>query len=223
MIFDGKVILRGFKDPSINLWTVPIGKYVHATQGPNILSQPGPCLGHAPHFRDSSALLPPPVALATCMHSVQTRSNAVKFAHQSLCSPKISTLPKAVHRRFLRGCPNMTEPLILKYLNPSAATAKGHMKRPCHDICSTCTRTLVKDHDTQVQVAPVPVILPFNNAPPVYHVPVILPFANDPPVYQPLPLDSNIIADNDDQSIANIFCFGAFADKQSGIVYHDLM
>jgi hypothetical protein len=27
---------------------------------------------------------------------------------------------------------------------------------------------------------------------------------------------------DDDESIANIFCFGAFANKNSGIVYHDL-
>ncbi len=32
-----------------------------------------------------------------------------------------------------------------------------------------------------------------------------------------------IISDNDDESIANIFSFGAFADKNNGIVYHDLM
>jgi hypothetical protein len=32
----------------------------------------------------------------------------------------------------------------------------------------------------------------------------------------------NIIIDEDDLSTANIFCFGAFADKTSGIVYHDL-
>ncbi len=31
-----------------------------------------------------------------------------------------------------------------------------------------------------------------------------------------------IISDNDDESIANIFAFGAFADKNNGIVYHDL-
>ncbi len=49
-------------------------------------------------------------------------------------------------------------------------------------------------------------------------VPVILPL---PPEYQPLPPGPNLIADNEDQSIANIFCFGAFTDKQSGIVYHD--
>ncbi len=61
--------------------------------------------------------------------------------------------------------------------------------------------------DAQVVVEPVPVILPFDNA----H-----------PDYQPIPSGPNLIADDEDQSIANIFCFGAFADKQSGIVYHDL-
>ena len=169
VIFDGKVILRGFKDSSTNLWTLPIGKNVCATPGPNILS---------------SASSPPPVVLATFTHLVPTCSSAVKFAHQSLCSPKISTLLKAVRRRFLKGCPNMTEPLIRKYLNPRAATAKGHIKRPRHGIRSTRTRTLVEEHNTQVQVAPVPVILPFDNA---------------PPVYQPIPLGPNIIANNDDQ------------------------
>jgi hypothetical protein len=32
----------------------------------------------------------------------------------------------------------------------------------------------------------------------------------------------NVIADDSDESIANIFCFGTFANKYSGIVYHDL-
>ncbi len=32
----------------------------------------------------------------------------------------------------------------------------------------------------------------------------------------------NLIGDDSDESIANVFCFGAFADKNSGIVYHDL-
>ncbi len=33
---------------------------------------------------------------------------------------------------------------------------------------------------------------------------------------------SIVIADNTDKSMANIFCFGAFAYRNSGIVYHDL-
>ena len=33
----------------------------------------------------------------------------------------------------------------------------------------------------------------------------------------------NLIGDDeDDASIANVFCFGAFADKQSGVMYNDL-
>ena len=33
----------------------------------------------------------------------------------------------------------------------------------------------------------------------------------------------NLIRDDEDNaSIANVFCFGAFADKQSGVMYNDL-
>jgi hypothetical protein len=39
-------------------------------------------------------------------------------------------------------------------------------------------------------------------------------------VAQPHP--NLIMMDEDNVTIANIFCFGAFADKTSGIVYHDL-
>jgi hypothetical protein len=101
----------------------------------------------------------------------------------------------------------MSEKLILKYLNPSAATAKGHMKRPRHGIRSTRTRTPVKMTDAGV---------------PVEHVPAILPVDNALPEYQHHPSGPHLIADDVDQSIANIFCFGAFADKQCGIVYHDM-
>jgi hypothetical protein len=32
----------------------------------------------------------------------------------------------------------------------------------------------------------------------------------------------NLIGDDGDKTFANVFCFGAFADKNRGIVYHDL-
>jgi hypothetical protein len=164
VIFDGNVILRGFKDPSTDLWTLPIGKNVRTSPGPNILSRPGPCSGRAPHVNYPSASATPAVTVATFTHSVQTRANAIKFAHQSLCSPKISTLLKAVRRGFLKGCPNMTEQLILKYLNPSAAMANGHMKRPRHGLRSTHTRPPVNPAVAPIQLEPVPVILPLDIA-----------------------------------------------------------
>ncbi len=43
-----------------------------------------------------------------------------------------------------------------------------------------------------------------------------------PNVIQDKHMGPNVIADDGNESIANIFCFGAFADKTSGIVYHDL-
>jgi hypothetical protein len=41
------------------------------------------------------------------------------------------------------------------------------------------------------------------------------------PVYK-AHLEPSLIAMDDDKLIANIFCFGAFSDRNSSIVYYDL-
>jgi hypothetical protein len=145
VVYKEKVVLRGFKDASTDLWTLPIpikGMQTtpgHVPKGTNyILPRPGPCEGCAPHPpTEATEVASEVVNMATFTHSVKTHANKVKFAHQSLCNPKISTLLKAVQKSFLRGCPNLAMKLILKYPNPSPATAKGHMKRPKHGIKST--------------------------------------------------------------------------------------
>jgi hypothetical protein len=57
--------------------------------------------------------------------------------------------------------------------------------------------------------------------------PPILPIFKDVPIYPGLAYctsqGTNIITNDDNELIANMFRFGAFADKYSGIVYHDLM
>ncbi len=50
----------------------------------------------------------------------------------------------------------MTKKLILKYLNPSPAMAKGHMKRARHGIKSTKTRADTLDI---VTILPVPNVI----------------------------------------------------------------
>jgi hypothetical protein len=135
------------EDPSTNLWTLPI----NATEF---------MINKEDHM-GKSHLNPEQPQIAAFTHSVQTRENAVKFAHQSLCNPKISTMLKATQHGFLMGCPNINEKLILKYLNPSPATAKGHMKRPRHGIRSMTPKTPL------LGIAPIPVI-------PV-HLPHVLP------------------------------------------------
>jgi hypothetical protein len=130
VIFNNKVILMGHKDPSMDLWTLllPTGRMwtspTHVAVTMPTSPQPSPCIDCAPHPPIGPNNLHPGVNVAAFTHSVQTRTNPTKFAHQSLCSSKISSLLKAVRRVFLKGCPNMKETLVLKYLNPSTATAK---------------------------------------------------------------------------------------------------
>ncbi len=132
-----------------------------------------------------------------------------------MCNPKISTLLKAVQKDFLKVCPNLTKKLIIKYLNPSPATAKGHMKRPKHGIKSTCPKPPKESGITKIPVISYP--------PQVeqMEVPEVLIKEQPRPVHSTnLP---NLIGDDGNESIANVFYFSAFADKNSGIIYHDLM
>jgi hypothetical protein len=228
VMYDGKVILRGCKDPSTDLWIVPIipnkvhrqGKlqtspgfdYVtNATKSTQ--SQAGPCMAHALQFPMSNKITPNLPEMATFTHSVHTRANTIKFAHQSLCNPTILSLMKAMRQGFLKGCPNLNQELVVKYLNPSLATAKGHMKHPKQGIRST-QKTLPKKGDSVINI---PTTIRQD-------APIILPFFVEPPQYHGLAYgarsQANIIPD--DKSIANAFCFGAFTDKISGVVYNDL-
>jgi hypothetical protein len=86
------------------------------------------------------------------------------------------------------------------------------MKCPQHGICFTRPKGPTDDNMPLLPVAQI--------APPV------LPILQEVLVY-PGPafrtnIGPNIIADNNNESIANVFCFGAFADKNSGILYQDL-
>ena len=132
-----------------------------------------------------------------------------------MCNPKISSLLKTLQKGFLKGCPDLSKNLVTKYLNPSPATAKEHMKRPKKGIRSSSKKTKTKGDDVQ----PVPVPIPQVTAP-------ILPqYIEEPqpypgPAYDPRLDGVNIIPDN--ELIANVFCFGTFTGKISSVVYNDL-
>jgi len=129
--YNGKIILIGNKDPTTDLWTLLLGSVDMTTH----------------HVKDTILLVALVLANAhahlptsiTCFtHTARTKANSIHFAHQSLGSPCISTLLKAIRHGYLKGCPNMTTAKgVTKYLNPSPATAKGHMKQPHQGIHST--------------------------------------------------------------------------------------
>ena len=100
----------------------------------------------------------------------------------------------------------ISEELILKYLNPSPAMAKVHMKKLQHGIRSTAPHAPTTQHNTQ---PPIPINPP---------VPVNAP---DIPRYQ-IHNQPTLIANDCDALIGKIFCFGEFSNKNSGVVYHDM-
>ncbi len=203
VIFNGSVMLSGYKDATIDLWTLPIKG---CSEMRIALSHKAPVLDSAPNSICPD--LHPGVDLASFTHSVCTRANGVKFAHQSLCNPKIFRLLKAVHKGFLKGCPNLTKKLILKYLNLSLAITKGHMKRPCHRIKSTQPKTVVPRINC--------------NAPPMAQAPPANMEAAQSAAFFPQHMIPILITKNCKDSIANVFCFGAFTDHHSGVVYNKL-
>jgi hypothetical protein len=148
--YNHKNILISLKDPATDLWTLPIvGPASKTTQVmhkgmQNPLGVPVCASAHAcgSGGKATTSLQNPPPSnqVSFFTHTICTKANSIKFAHQSLCSPRISTLLKAIRRGFLKGCRNLTAKGVTRYLNPSPATAKGHMKWPYQGNRSTIPR-----------------------------------------------------------------------------------
>jgi hypothetical protein len=197
VIFEDKVILTGYKDPVSDLWTLPmLGSIPMQTSlDAQHQSSIGPCMIDA--LREVAAF----------SYHCTSKENNVKFMHQSLCNPPKLLLLTAICRGFLHGAPHLSTHAVTKYLPPSPATSKGHMKQPRQGIRSTTPKI------------------------PRLGVPVTIP-----DLVMPNLKESSNDNDNDDSkntshfnlidninvhSIANVFCFGAFANKISGAVYND--
>ena len=236
----------GMKDPTTDLWTLPIvnsaGKTsqmdTHDEQDAfnNLRNEFLEKVNMAYNTEPSSVAIPlcastqacrtiqtgkprlptpPPKDFRFFTHTVRTKASSIKFAHQSMCSPTISTLLKAIRCGYLDGCPNLSAKGVTHYLNPSPATAKGHMKPPHQGIWSTIAQ---QPHPppsgwqgTTVHAAPIAneeswmdnISEPSIQAGPFNHGP-------------------SVIVEDDNSSVGNIFCFAAFADKRTGVLYNDL-
>jgi hypothetical protein len=147
------------KDIYLPLWTLSMGTPRTSSHQADMAMT----LLATPVETNTQARSPTNTGLLT--HTVRQK---LHFAHQSLCSPRMSTLLKAICQVYLKGCPNLTATGITKYLNPSPATAKRHMKRPQTGIRSTpcmqqrlskkldeggCNLLLVEPHNHRVNAA----------------------------------------------------------------------
>ena len=76
--------------------------------------------------------------------------------HQGLCNLRISSLIKVINTGFLHSAPHLNAAMVQKYLMPSPATSKGHMKRPCKGIRSTTP----KPHKPTIASPDLPHLIP---------------------------------------------------------------
>jgi hypothetical protein len=116
VIYKGKVILTGFKDPTSNLWTLPIFPeelcttpspvpvsrcmIQHKLNTDTNLTSSGPSIDCTPQLPQEAC------HIAGFLYHRTTKANDVKFMHQSLCNPPISSLLQAIKRNFLKGAPS---------------------------------------------------------------------------------------------------------------------
>jgi hypothetical protein len=114
--YNNKIILRGAKDPVTDFWTLPLGTASMTSQPPSRLPSAALCVTDA-HTHS-------PLQIAFFTHTVRTKANSIRFAHQLLYSPTIPTLLKAIKKGYVRGCPTLTAHGVLKYLNTSPAKPK---------------------------------------------------------------------------------------------------
>ncbi len=125
--------------------------------------------------------------------------------YQSLCNPPKASLLTAIRQGFLRSAPHLSKKAIAKYLPLSPATSEGHMKRHRKGLRRTTPR------------APC-INVPARIPDPIIHS--LIPLINPSDSYDREPC-FHFINDVDDHLIANIFCFGAFANIITGVVYNN--
>eukprot|EP00804_Cyclotella_cryptica_P003417 CCRYP_018563-RA/>CCRYP_018563-RA protein AED:0.22 eAED:0.19 QI:0/0/0/1/0.33/0.25/4/0/1155 len=183
--YQGALILTGTRDETTGLWKVPI--HPHQPPHPGQYSKPSP-----PHAAPNCTAC----HTASNMYTLPSKQQQLKYMHQAFFSPPIATLLKAINNNQLQGFPLMTRDLVRKYLAPSPATSKGHMKRPRTGIRST--RSSLKD---------TPVAIPTD-----------IPTDEPPIVSMPCP---HVIPPDITDTTCNVFCFAALADKHHGTMYTD--
>jgi hypothetical protein len=197
VIYKGNVILTGYKDRKSNLLTLPIFQEAEIcnTTPTNIFNK-----NTTEH--------------ASFLYHQANKENDVKFMHQSLCNPPILSLLKAINAGFLKGALHPTAKTVQKYLMPSPTTSKGHMKQPRKGLRITTPR--IKLTPTTAP-SPAPLPRPIPIVPARYHdMPGLIRnnYSNDSPNHHSFHTVKGA-------PIANVFCFGAFADKVTGVVYND--
>jgi hypothetical protein len=178
--YNGNIILTGMKDPTPDLWTLPIVGCASKTSPTDTRDEQDAfeplrdefmeranaacsattsslavplCTSTQAYTTGGTAKYtlpnPPPNEFGFFTHIIRTKANSIKFAHQSMCSPTISTLLKAIRRGFLDGCPNLSAKGVTSHA--LSQPEPSHSQRS-HE---TATSRNSKHHRKATAIAPI--------------------------------------------------------------------
>jgi hypothetical protein len=161
--YNGNIIFSGNKDPSTDLWSLPLG----SNQGKTSHHVNNLILPAAPVNAGAHANMTTQIAFF--MHTVRNKANSICFAHQSLCRPKTSTLLKAIKLGYLKGCPNLTTTGVTNI------KVKQHHKSRGHNFLTKCVWAKSPDIIytlTKLRPAAMPMaVLISNRSPCLWYIP----------------------------------------------------
>jgi hypothetical protein len=114
---DDQVVLAGTRCLDTGLWHIDVTNPIPTTESVEIdtlVSKIDTPSGPTPFSANAAAGSSKPADL-------------VAFAHAALWSPALSTLEKALERKYISNIPGLSQQLLRKYPPNSRATAKGHL------------------------------------------------------------------------------------------------
>ena len=88
--------------------------------------------------------------IANNVYTITKIKDIIEYHHRTLFSPVKSTLLQAIKNGNLHTFPSLTYANVKKYLPPSPATSKGHMKQIEQNIRSTKSNKTVKNETTNI-------------------------------------------------------------------------
>jgi hypothetical protein len=114
-----KLVMRGLRDPTTNLWTIPL----HNPTSPD------------DHTTDTHMVRPPTAAFSA--YHTNNLVDHVKFLHAACGYPVPSTWIRAIESGHFATWPGLTADLVRKHLPKAMATAQGHMHQQRQNIRTT--------------------------------------------------------------------------------------
>eukprot|EP00804_Cyclotella_cryptica_P009708 CCRYP_011254-RA/>CCRYP_011254-RA protein AED:0.28 eAED:0.25 QI:0/-1/0/1/-1/1/1/0/682 len=145
----GKIILRGWRDPTTRLWRVSL-----IPDGVNTIFPPYSTIDDLYKTPDNIQALSAYQPIYECTNTNQL----INFYHATMGYPVVSTWCKAIDKGYFRGWNGLTSDRVRKFIRPSSPSEQGHMDQSRAYIRSTRqspnTSSTPTDHMTEHPQAP---------------------------------------------------------------------